>query len=93
MARSGADLLEIDQRTDLARACRAAGPKLGLWGNLDPVGVLARGRPADVRTAASHAIAVAMAAKQRRFVLGSGCTLPVETPFENVDALIAAARG
>lgn len=93
MARSGADLLEIDQRTDLGLACHRAGPDLGLWGNLDPVAVLVRGRPEEVRAAARSALAVTAAAGQRRFVLGSGCTLAVETPFVNVDALIAAVRG
>jgi hypothetical protein len=29
---------------------------------------------------------------RRRFILGSGCTLAVTTLFENVDAMIAAAR-
>ncbi len=93
MARSGADLVEIDQRTDLAMACRWAGPDFALWGNLDPVALLARGRPEDVRAAAREALAVAAAAGQRRFMLGSGCTLAVETPFENVAAMIAAGRG
>jgi len=31
MARSGADLLEIDYRTDLALACRTVGPDVALW--------------------------------------------------------------
>ena len=90
MARSGADLLEIDQRTDLGLACHRAGPDVGLWGNLDPVALLARGSPGDVRAAAQHALAVTADAGQRRYILGSGCTLAVETPFANVDALIAA---
>lgn len=93
MARSGADGLEIDQRTDLALACRTVGPGIALWGNLDPVSVLARGNPADVRRAAQQAMATVAAAGHRRFVLSSGCTLAVETPFANVDAMIAAARG
>lgn len=90
MARSGADVLEIDYRTDLATACRTAGPQVALWGNLDPVSVLTRGDPAIVRRAA-HA-ALAAAAGHPRFILGSGCTLAVETPFANVEALMAATR-
>jgi MtaA/CmuA family methyltransferase len=90
MARSGADLLEIDYRTDLAQACRVVGPGVALWGNLDPVGVLARGTPVEVTRAANAALLAA--AGHRRFILGSGCTLAVGTPFENVDAMIAAAR-
>lgn len=90
MAGSGADLLEIDYRTDLSLACRTVGPEIALWGNLDPVSVLAQGSAHDVRLAAREALAAAK--NHRRFVLGTGCTLAVETPFANVDALIAAAR-
>jgi hypothetical protein len=32
-------------------------------------------------------------AGHRRFVLSSGCTLAVETPFENVEALVNRADG
>jgi uroporphyrinogen-III decarboxylase len=90
MAQSGADILEIDYRTDLAGAVRTVGPDVALWGNLDPVSVLAQGTPATVRAAAQRALAAA--AGHRRFILGSGCTLAVETPFANVEALIAAGR-
>jgi MtaA/CmuA family methyltransferase len=87
MARSGADGLEIDYRTDLALACRTVGPEVALWGNLDPVGVLARGRPESVRAAAQAARAAAKG--HPRFILGSGCTLAVETSFANVEAMLA----
>ncbi|MBP6507167.1 MAG: uroporphyrinogen decarboxylase family protein [Opitutaceae bacterium] len=90
MADSGADLLEIDYRTDLALACRTVGPEIALWGNLDPVAVLAQGSAHDVALAARQALAAAKG--HRRFVLGTGCTLAVETPFANVAALIAAVR-
>ena len=86
MARTGADVLEIDYRTDLTFAARTVGPEITLWGNLDPVAVFAQGAPTSVRTAARQAL-TAMSSHPR-FILGSGCTLAVETPFENVDALI-----
>lgn len=88
MAGSGADVLELDHFVDLAKACRLVGPDLAVWGNLDPVGVLARGTPAEVRAAARHALAAVKSAGHRRFVLSSGCTLAVGTPEENLDALI-----
>jgi len=90
MARSGADGLEIDHRTDLGLACRTVGPDLALWGNLDPVSVLVQGDPAAVRRAADQALAAVRTAGHARFVLSSGCTLAVETPFANVDALISS---
>lgn len=90
MASSGADLLELDYRTDLARAVHAVGPDVAIWGNLDPVSVFTQSTPAGVTLAARNALAAA--AGHRRYILGSGCTLAVETPFANVDAFIAAAK-
>jgi len=88
MARSGADVLEIDHLTDLGLACRVGEPAVALWGNLDPVGVLARGTPERVQAAAQAALLAA--GGNARFVLGSGCTLAVETPPANVEAMVAA---
>jgi predicted dehydrogenase len=87
MAASGADVLELDHAVDPAEACRIVGPGVALWGNLDPVGVLAQGTPTTVTTAARRAVASVQSCGHRRFVLSSGCTLAWETPFENVEAL------
>jgi uroporphyrinogen decarboxylase len=88
MASSGADVLEVDHHVDLAEACRLAGPDVTLWGNLDPVSVLARGNAGEVREHALRALATVKAAGHPRFVLSSGCTLAMETPPENLDALL-----
>lgn len=92
MARSGADVLEIDHLVDLAAACRVVPPEIALWGNLDPVQLLARGTPDEVRAAAHAALKTVDAAGRNRFVLSSGCTLAVETPEANLAALVAAAE-
>ena len=92
MAATGADVLEIDHQVDLAAACRIAGSGVVLWGNLDPVGVLARGTPAEVEHAAHEAVEAARSAGHRRFVLSSGCTLAMETPAANLEALTRAAQ-
>jgi MtaA/CmuA family methyltransferase len=92
LVRSGADVLEVDHAVDLATACRMAGPAIALWGNLDPVALLSRGRPDRIRQQAHAALATVRAAGHPRFLLGSGCTLAVETPPENVEALIQAAH-
>ena len=42
MASSGADVLELDHLVDLREACRVVGPDIALWGNLDPVRLLAQ---------------------------------------------------
>jgi uroporphyrinogen decarboxylase len=88
MVTSGADVLELDHAVDLSAACRLVGPQTAIWGNLDPVSVMSRGTPQQVASAASRALAAARETGHARFVLSSGCTLAVETPAENVAALI-----
>jgi uroporphyrinogen decarboxylase len=92
MASSGADVLELDHRVDLAVACRIVGPGIALWGNLDPVAVLAQESVPRVQQATRQAVERARACGHRRFVLSSGCTLAVETPFENLEAMLRAAE-
>jgi MtaA/CmuA family methyltransferase len=88
MAASGADVLEIDHQVDLTKACATVGPDITLWGNLDPVGLLAQGSSEQVRRAAQAALRTVRACGHRRFVLSSGCTLAPETPPENLAAML-----
>jgi MtaA/CmuA family methyltransferase len=90
MASSGADLLELDHPVDLGHACRTVGPDVGLWGNIDPVGVLLEGTPAAVRQKVHAVLDTVKAAGHRRFVLSSGCTLAVQTPHQNLEAFLSA---
>jgi uroporphyrinogen decarboxylase len=90
MKTSGADVLELDHAVDITAACRIAGPDLALWGNLDPVRVLAQGTPQQVAGEARRVLAAVKACGRPRFVLSSGCTLAMETPHENLEALLAA---
>jgi uroporphyrinogen decarboxylase len=87
MADSGADVLELDHAVNIGEACRIVGPEIALWGNLDPIRVLAQGTPESVRQTAMETLQAVKAAGHRRFVLSSGCTLAVETPAENLHAL------
>jgi uroporphyrinogen decarboxylase len=92
MATTGADVLEIDHKVDLAEACRTVGPAIGLWGNLDPVGLLSQGTSAQIREAVRRTLETVAACGHRRFVLSSGCTLAPETPAENLIVMLGAAR-
>ena len=92
LAQSGADVLELDQRTDMREACRVIPRNVAIWGNLDPVAVLAQGTPAGVTSAAQNFLQTMSEAEHRRFVLSSGCTLAMETPPANLHALIHAAK-
>lgn len=91
MATSGADVLEIDHQVDLADACEIVGSDIGLWGNLDPVGLLLQGSEGQIREASRRAVETVRARGHRRFVLSSGCTLAPATPEKNLDAMLHAA--
>jgi uroporphyrinogen decarboxylase len=90
MASTGADVLELDHEVDLAHACRVVDPSIAIWGNLDPVGVLARGTPEQVRREVDRVLATVTGHGRSRFILSSGCTLAVGTPYENLATLISA---
>lgn len=92
MASSGADILELDYPVEIEEASRRLDRGIALWGNIDPVGVLWRASPAEVKRTCLEAIEAARRTGRKRFVLSSGCTLAVETPPENLRALFEAAR-
>lgn len=91
MKTSGADILEIDHQVELGEATSLVGRDIVLWGNLDPVGLLAQGSPEQVVQAVQRIRATVDSTGHRRFVLSSGCTLAMETPFRNIEALLRAA--
>ena len=80
MANSGADVLELDHAVNIGEACRIVGPDIALWGNLDPIRVLAQGTPESCGRSALETLQAVKATGHQRFVLSSGCTLAVETP-------------
>ena len=85
---SGADVISLDWRVEVAAAARLAGRRASLQGNLDPAFLFA---PPEAIAARVRAIAAA-AAPARGLVLnlGHGC-LP-DTPVEGVRAFTDAAR-
>jgi uroporphyrinogen decarboxylase len=93
MAATGADVLEIDHQVDIPSACQTVGPKITIWGNLDPVNLLTRGTPKHVREATTQLLRTVRESGHERFVLSSGCTLAMETPAENLLAMLETAHG
>ncbi|MFA6816877.1 MAG: uroporphyrinogen decarboxylase family protein [Lentisphaeria bacterium] len=59
-------------------------------GNIHPINTMLLGTPADVEAACVEAIRVA--APGGRFMLGPGCMLPLEVPYENVRAMVKTAE-
>jgi uroporphyrinogen decarboxylase len=90
MVRTGATIIEIDQRADMRTCKQAAHGKTTLLGPIDPSDVMANGTPELVTEKCLEALEIL--APGGGFILGPGCALPATTPDENIDALIEAAK-
>jgi uroporphyrinogen decarboxylase len=89
MADTGAGVLSVDV-VDLAEARERVGERVTLMGNVRPSETLLRGTPADVEAEARGCLEAGLASPGG-FILASGCEVPLNTPFENVETLMATA--
>ena len=83
------DIWSLDN-VDMGEAKDAVGDRVALVGNLIPANLL-KNTVEEVDAEAKIICEKAMGSP-RGFILGSGCEVPINTPPENVDALINAAR-
>ncbi len=90
MVATGAAVLELDYKCDLARIKHAALEKTTILGVINPSEVMARGTPELVTQTVIETLAVL--APGGGLILGPGCALPSATPPENVHALIESAH-
>lgn len=74
---------------DIRRQLR---PEIVLFGNLDSVGLLLQGSPQDVGEATLAQLEAATAADHGPFVTRNGSPFCPDTPPENIEAMITAAR-
>ena len=91
MADTGADCLSIDNAADLEAARAKVGHRVRLMGNVPPSEIMLEGTPSQVREAVRECVRKAYN-NSKGLVVASGCSLPVETPFANIDAMLAAVR-
>ena len=98
---SGADLCSIDWPTDMQWACENYSDKVALLGNVPSADAFLLGSPEDVYEESKKRLDVyratvskfAAEGKQPKgFILGSGCEVPLNSPHENVQAMVDAAR-
>ena len=87
MARSGADIIDVDWMVPLEDARKAVGEDITLCGNFDPAGVLLSGTAQEVADAATKCLG----AGGKRFILMPGCEIPPGTPEENLRAFCPGA--
>ena len=90
MAATGADSLSLDASVDLCQAAKEVSPDIVIMGNIDPVRVIAQESPEGV-CAATRKLLNDME-PYKNFILSSGCDIPYETPFENIDAFMKEGR-
>jgi len=91
MADTGADCLSIDNAADLEAAKVKVGQRVRLMGNVPPSEIMLQGTPAQVREAVRACVRKAHN-NPKGMIVASGCSLPVETPFANIDAMLDAVR-
>jgi len=89
MANTEAEVLEVDSLVDLGEAKGLVGGRVCLMGNVDTAALL-RGKPHDVELETKECIN--KAADGGGFILSSGCEVPLNTPMENVKAMVEAAK-
>lgn len=89
MVATQADILEIDEKTDLRTAVSLARNKSCLLGTISP-NLLRNGNAAEVAQTSQEVLQIA--GKETGFIFGPGCALAGDTPFENIDALLNAVR-
>lgn len=81
----------IDNVASIADCKAAVGDKCKIMGNVDPGSIMFAGTPLDVRIGTLQSLKAGWDSP-KGFMVMSGCSLPVDTPFENVDAMMDTVR-
>jgi len=82
---TGASGISLGNACDIAQALPLLKPETFVLGNIDPVSVLQRGTPEDVRRVVGERLRQTAAFPNH--VLSSGCDMPYATPFKNIDMM------
>jgi uroporphyrinogen decarboxylase len=91
MVEAGADCISIDNAADLLQAKLQVGDRVRLMGNVRPSEVMLEGTPQTVREAVFDCVRKAYDSP-RGYIVASGCSLPTETPFANIHAMLDTVR-
>lgn len=82
--------LSLDSDIDLSAAATRVPEDMVLMGNIDPVRTMLRGTSDEVRRAVTQ-LRKTMAGRES-FILSSGCDLPADVPFANIEAFIETGK-
>ncbi|MCK4959652.1 MAG: uroporphyrinogen decarboxylase family protein [Planctomycetes bacterium] len=86
IAKTGADMIDIDWMVPLEMARKAVGEGTTLAGNFDPAAILLQSTPQEVAKAAKNCLKAA----GKNFILQPGCEVPPGTPQKNIQAFCPA---
>jgi len=90
MVETGADGLELDQKTNIGRIREVLGGRCVLFGNIDPVHIIQRGTPGDVEKKVMELFGYFR--EEPRLVLNAGCAIPPDTSPDNIFAMLNAIK-
>ncbi len=88
MIETGAAALHFGNTIDMAQVLDEVPADIAVSGNINPVEIMKFGTPQQVEDAARQL--VRLAEKHNNFILSTGCDVPPETPFENIESLFNA---
>lgn len=89
LARTGADIIDLDWMVDMTGAHAVLGDRIVLSGNLNPVAVI-QDFPEERFFETAKELVTAETGKP--FILSGGCEITVNTPVENLMAMRRAAK-
>ena len=81
----------IDNVASIEECKAMVGDQCKIMGNVDPGSIMYGGTPLDVRIGTLQSIRAGYD-NPKGFIVMSGCSLPVETPFENIDMMMDTVR-
>ena len=93
MANSGVDGISLDSKevgVDLREIAKILTKYVLIIGNINPSGVMLRGKPEDVKKEVINLLDLMN--PYANFILSTGCDLPQETPLENIKAFMEAGK-
>lgn len=91
IAELGVGGMSIDNVASLRECKQLIGDKTKILGNVDPAGVMYAGSPLDVRLKTLECIEEGYDSP-KGYVVMSGCSLPIDTPLENIDEMLKTVR-
>jgi len=91
MADTGAGILSIEDKIDLAEVKAAVGEQVIIAGNIRPTEAMYLGTPDDVVADVKQGLRQAFD-NPKGYIVQLGCGLPIDTPAHNMHALVGAVR-